>query len=59
MIKSILKRNIKGIKPTDREWLLLENNWVQKYGNSACDCYPYRTNDDILNDLNEYYTITK
>ncbi len=57
IIKPILNRNAKGVKPDNLEWTLLYNEWLKIYGQGGCDCDPYLTNDDMITDLNEYYKI--
>ena len=37
--------------------MMVQGTWLKLFGTGGCDCYPYVSEIDMLNDLLEYFDI--
>jgi hypothetical protein len=54
-VKRIKERRKQGVMPSTTEWVGVLSKWLKLYGMGGCDCYPYTTFWDMVNDLLFYY----
>ena len=54
LIKLIERDKQKGLVLSHSNAIKLQSIWLQLYGAPGCDHYPYTTERDMIDDLNEY-----
>ncbi len=58
MTKKLLRSVVKnGNRMDHHEAVMVQTDWVKIFGSAGCDCYPYITEDEMLKDLLDHYTI--
>ena len=57
LLYQILKDRKAGLIMSQHQAMMVQGTWLKLFGTGGCDCYPYVSEIDMLNDLLEYFNI--
>ena len=57
ILRQILKDRQAGRCLNIHQAVIVESEWLRLFGTGGCDCYPYTSDSDMLNDLLKHYCV--
>ena len=57
LLRQILKDKLNGYVLSHHQAIMIQGEWLKLFGTGGCDCYPYTTEKDMLDDLLDHYKV--
>ena len=57
LLYQILKDRDNGLIMSTHQIAMVQGTWLKLFGTGGCDCYPYISEADMINDLLEHFNI--